>query len=127
MRVEHDRGLDLAGDCLLVAPCDGFDYDNTYQLGIGEIVSMQVTPSLAQRVLEPLVVSTIVRGWTTVLESQRFALRAPAKNCPAIQKTIASMEKDGIRGAARLLLTAAPAVAFELGADWEELLKRVAR
>ena len=44
VRVEHDRGLDLAGDCLLVAPCDGFDYDNTYQLAAGEIVSMQVTP-----------------------------------------------------------------------------------
>ncbi|MCH7855078.1 MAG: hypothetical protein IIB76_12205 [Proteobacteria bacterium] len=86
-----------------------------------------VAQSLAQRVLEPLVVSTIVRGWTSVLESERFALRAPVKNCPDIEESIASMEKDGIRGAARLLLAAASAVAFEIGANWEELLKRVAR
>lgn len=91
------------------------------------ILVVHVSQSLARRVLEPLVVSTIVRGWTSVLESERFALRAPVKNCPAIEESIASMEKDGIRGAARLILAAAPAVAFELGANWEELLKRVAR
>ena len=81
--------------------------------------------SLARRVLEPIVVPKIAAGWAAVLEDQSFALRAPAINCPDMEAAVTSIDTSGLKGAARLILAAAPAVGYELDAGWEELLVRI--
>ena len=81
--------------------------------------------SLARRVLEPIVVPKIAAGWAAVLKDQSFALRAPAINCPDMEAAVTSIDTSGLKGAARLILAAAPAVGYELDAGWEELLVRI--
>ncbi len=81
--------------------------------------------SMARRVLEPIVAPKIAAGWVVVLKDQRYALRAPTINCPDIEAAVASIGTSGLKGAARLILAAAPAVGYQLDAGWEELLMKV--
>ena len=74
--------------------------------------------SFARRVLEPLVVPHIVEGWTTVVNEEGFALRAPLQHTPAIKAAIAETEAAGLRGAAKIILSAAPAVGVSLTEAW---------
>jgi hypothetical protein len=82
--------------------------------------------SSARRILEPLVISELADGWSAVVENESFALRAPLQHTPPIQEAIAEMRTSGLKGAARLLLTAAPAVRFPLGSRWQEFLRALA-
>jgi hypothetical protein len=74
--------------------------------------------SLARRVLEPLVVPHIVEGWTTVVNDEGFALRAPLQHTAAIKAAIAETEATGLKGAAKIILAAAPAVSVSLTEAW---------
>jgi len=78
------------------------------------------------RHLEPLVVSELADGWSAVVENESFALRAPLQHTPPIQEAIAEMRTSGLKGAARLLQAAAPAVRFPLGSRWEDFLRALA-
>jgi hypothetical protein len=79
--------------------------------------------SSARRILEPLVVSELADGWSAVIENESFALRAPLQHTPPMQEAIGEMRASGLKGAARLLQTAAPAVRFPLGSRWEKFLQ----
>lgn len=81
--------------------------------------------SCGRYVLEPPFIESLISGWATVLDKQRFMLRNPAQNCPGMEQAIVDMEKEGLPAAARLVLAAAPAMAFELGPNWQKLLARV--
>jgi hypothetical protein len=81
--------------------------------------------SLARRILEPLVVQIIADGWSTVLNSEGFALRSPTQHLPAIEAAIGDMQSLGLKAAARLLLDAAPAVRAPLSGAWEQLLHQI--
>jgi hypothetical protein len=86
-----------------------------------------VAQSLARRELEPLIVKDMRSGWSDVLSNQRFRLRLPVRNCPAMETAVADLDKDGLRAAARLLLAAAPAVDEALTPNWEQMLRRIGR
>jgi len=90
------------------------------------MIIARVAQSFARRLLEPNVVQSIATGWTVVLARQRFRLRNPDRHRPAIEAAISSMSASGLRGAAQLILAAAPAVNHDFDVGWEELLKRVA-
>jgi len=81
--------------------------------------------SMARRVLEPLVVPQIVEGWSTVVEDESFALLAPLQHLPAIEAAIVEAKSSGLRGAARVMLAAAPAVRVSLTENWRELLRQI--
>jgi hypothetical protein len=87
---------------------------------------VQADRSTGKQVLEPLVVSAMIEGWTSVLETQRFQLTAPGVHCEAIGEACSSMASIGLRGAALLLLAAAPAVRYELSEAWEAVLRQIA-
>ena len=74
--------------------------------------------SSARRKLEPLVVPHIVEGWITVARDESFALRAPLQHVPAIEAAIAETEATGLKGAAKLMIAAAPAVRVSLPEKW---------
>lgn len=78
--------------------------------------------SIARRLLEPQVVMRLDAGWRMVLERQRFALSAPARNAPLIDSAVQSLAKVGMRGARALFEAAAPAVGIQLPANWETFL-----
>lgn len=81
--------------------------------------------SSARRVLEPIVVTEVVKGWSRVVAYEGFALRAPLEHAPAIEAGIADAKSSGLSGAARLLLAAAPAARAQPGEKWVELLRRI--
>jgi hypothetical protein len=84
-----------------------------------------VAISLARRVLEPLVVPLFEEGWSTVLKDETFALRSPLRHVPAIEAAIEWIKSSGLKGAARLLLAAAPAVGTSLSETWMQLLDQI--
>lgn len=81
-----------------------------------------ISQSMARRALEPLVVPILQQGWTHVLASQRFRLRAPSQNCPAIEQAVAELPVDGLRAAARLIIAAAPSVGETVTGSWQTVL-----
>jgi hypothetical protein len=81
--------------------------------------------SSARRILEPLVVPHIVEGWTTVVRDEGFALRAPLQHVPAIEAVVAETEATGLKGAAKIILAAAPAVRASLTEAWIKLLRLI--
>lgn len=81
--------------------------------------------SLARRVLEPLLVAEIVEGWSIVSKSESFALRAPMQHTPAIEAAISDTKSSGLRGAARLMLAASPAVRTSLTENWIQLMRQI--
>lgn len=81
-----------------------------------------VTQSMGRRALETLLVSVLQRGWTNVLAGQRFRLRAPTQNCPAIQQAVAELPAGGLSAAARLIIAAAPSVGETVTGNWETVL-----
>jgi hypothetical protein len=89
------------------------------------ILIYHLAHSLARRVLEPLVVPHIVEGWTTVVRDESFALRAPFRHVPAIKAAIAETEATGLKGAAKIILAAAPAVRVSLTDAWIEPLRLI--
>jgi len=89
------------------------------------LLVIHISNSLARRVLEPIVVPQIAAGWTAVLKDQRYALRAPAQNCPDIEAAATSIATSGLEGAARLILAAAPAVGHKLSHGWVDSLSTI--
>jgi hypothetical protein len=83
-----------------------------------------VSYRLARRVLEPLLIPQVAEGWSSVLRDETFVLRAPLQHAPEIEAAILDMQTSGLRGAARLMLSAAPAVRASLSDRWVELLKK---
>lgn len=81
--------------------------------------------SLARRALEPLVVPHMLEGWSAVLRDETFALRAPFQHVPEIEAAIDEMKSSGLRGAARLMLAAAPAVRATLSETWVKFLRLI--
>jgi hypothetical protein len=81
--------------------------------------------SLARRVIEPVVVSIVAEGWSIVLSNEGFALRSPMQHAPAIEAALSDMKSLGLKAAASLLLTAAPAVKAPLSESWEQLLCQI--
>ena len=81
--------------------------------------------SSARRLLEPLVVPHIVESWTTVVRDEGFALRAPLQHVPAIEAAVAETEATGLKGAAKIILAAAPAVRASLTEAWIKLLRLI--
>jgi hypothetical protein len=79
--------------------------------------------SFARRVLEPLIVPEIVEGWTTVIRNESFALRAPMQHVPKIEAAITEARTTGVKGAAKILLAAAPAVRASLTEAWIKPLR----
>ena len=57
--------------------------------------------SLCRRVLEPVIVDEILRGWSAVLANEGFALRSPSLHRPAIAHAIDEARSTGLKGAAR--------------------------
>lgn len=86
---------------------------------------LHTAQSLARRLLEPVAVPVIAAGWSVVLENEGFALRSPMQHRPAIEAAISEMPRVGLKAAARLLLTAAPAVRAPLSQSWEQLLHQI--
>jgi tetratricopeptide (TPR) repeat protein len=82
--------------------------------------------SFARRLLEPSVVAIIIAGWKLVLQSQRFALKAPNKHSTEIELGIADAEVTGLPGVVRLLTAAAPAVGLSID-SWNAFLSTVAK
>lgn len=81
-----------------------------------------ISQSMARRALEPLFVPILQQGWTRVLASQRFRLRAPSQNSPAIEQAVAELPVDGLRAAARLIIAAAPSVGETVTGSWVTVL-----
>jgi hypothetical protein len=81
--------------------------------------------SSARRVLEPLIVPQIVEGWTTVIRNESFALRAPLQHVPMIEAAIAEARTTGVKGAAKIVLAAAPAVRASLTEAWIKPLRLI--
>ena len=81
--------------------------------------------SLARRVIEPVVVSIVAEGWSTVLKDETFALRSPMQHTPDIEVALSDMNSHGLKAAACLLLAAAPAVSVPLSQSWEQLLRQI--
>ena len=52
------------------------------------------------------------------MNDEGFALRAPLQHTPAIRAAIAGTETTGLRGAAKIILAAAPAVRASLTEAW---------
>jgi hypothetical protein len=82
-------------------------------------------PSLARRVIEPVVVPIIAEGWSTVLSNEGFALRSPIQHTPAIEAAINDTKFLGLKAAASLLIAAAPAVEASLSESWEQRLRQI--
>lgn len=89
------------------------------------LVISHVSYSLARRVLERLLIPQIVEGWSSVLRDETFALRAPLQHAPEIGAAVVDMQTSGLKGAARLMLAAAPAVRASLSDSWVELLQKI--
>jgi hypothetical protein len=81
--------------------------------------------SLARQVIEPVVVSIIAEGWSTVLSNEGFALRSSMQHAPAIETALSDIRSPGLKAAARLLLAAAPTVKASLSESWEQLLRQI--
>jgi hypothetical protein len=64
-------------------------------------------------------------GWQYVLDHQAFSLLGAARNVPMIKAALDDTTTVGLRGAARIVLAAAPAVGMELPQDWEQALSRL--
>jgi hypothetical protein len=86
----------------------------------------RIANSLVSKVLASAFVPRMVAGWLHVLNHQRFMLRSPASNAPAIEVAIDGSKASNLASAAAILLAAAPAVGYKYGEGWEELLKRIA-
>jgi hypothetical protein len=67
----------------------------------------------------------IVEGWTRVLKNESFTLRAPLQHSPAIEAAIAETKASGVRGAAGIILAAAPAVKVSLPEHWIKTLQQI--
>ena len=113
--VERSTATALAAS-LASAPDLGGDPRARFERDL--ILIYHTASSLARRVLEPLVVPHIVEGWTTVVTDESFALRAPLQHVPAIEAAIAETEATGLKGAAKLMIAAAPAVRVSLPEKW---------
>jgi hypothetical protein len=85
-----------------------------------------VSQSMGRRALEPLLVPVLQRGWTNVLAGQRFRLRAPTQNCPAIEQAVTELSAGGLSAAARLIIAAAPSVGEAVMGNWETVLCQLA-
>jgi hypothetical protein len=81
--------------------------------------------SLARRVIEPVVVSTIAEGWSNVLSNESFALRSLMQHAPAIAAALSGTKFLGLKAAARLLLAAAPTVRASLSESWQQRLRQI--
>lgn len=79
--------------------------------------------SFARGVLEQIIVPQILEGWTTVTTNEGFALRAPLQHVPVIEAAIAETRTTGVKGAAKLVLAAAPAVRASLTEAWIKPLR----
>jgi hypothetical protein len=81
--------------------------------------------SFGRRILEPVVVEEIVGGWSNVIANERFALRSPLSHVSEIAAAIEDARSTGLKGAARVLLAAVPAVKRELTDGWRDFLVRI--
>lgn len=85
----------------------------------------QTSFSSARRILEPYVVAEVLEGWSIVLKNETFLLRAPIQYGAMIGAAIEGAKTTGLKGAARLLLAAAPAVRVLLTPRWVEILESI--
>jgi hypothetical protein len=106
------RNADLTGD-----PGARFDRDL--------LLVSHAASSLCQRVLEPVVVDELVSGWSSVLANEGFALRSTMIYGPMIAAAVEEARVAGLKGAARLLIAAAPAVRRDLSVAWRQFLSRL--
>ena len=81
--------------------------------------------SLARRVLEPLVVERIIRGWRNVVDNQRFQLRNPRESVPSIESGLTSLNETKFRAAKQFFAAATPAVDVVLPAGWDPFLEQL--
>jgi tetratricopeptide (TPR) repeat protein len=79
----------------------------------------------ARAVLEPLVIEELANGWSRVIEEETFALHMPLVYGPDIVAATKEMRSSGLRGAARLILAAAPASRYPLSKQWLKLLQTI--
>jgi hypothetical protein len=89
------------------------------------VVQAELSP--ARRVLEPLIVNGMQADWRSVLDTQRFRLAAPGVHYPAIEAAWQRLAQTGLSAAAELLLSAAPAVRYDLTDNWQAALGRLVR
>jgi hypothetical protein len=75
---------------------------------------------------EATIADLVVTGWTKVAENERFALKSPALNAPAIIAAGADESATGLAKAARVLLAARNAIELRIGGPELEALRRVA-
>jgi hypothetical protein len=79
----------------------------------------------ARPALEPLVVEELANGWSHVVSDETFALQMPLAHGPDIEAAIKEMRSSGLRGAARLILVAAPAARYPLSEKWLKFLQMI--
>ena len=82
-------------------------------------------PSFCRRTLEPVIVDEVVGGWSNVIANEGFALRSPLVYVPQIAAAIEDARSTGLKGAALILLAAAPAARRELSDSWRNFLLRI--
>jgi hypothetical protein len=105
----------------------GFDLkgEPTARLRRDLLLVAHVSHSCARNILEPPVIEELTNGWSMVLAEETFALRLPLLHGSDIEAAIAEMRSSGLRGAARLILAAAPAARFTLDEKWIKFLQLI--
>jgi hypothetical protein len=68
----------------------------------------------------------VVRSWREVAENQRFALVAPAMNCPMIIEACESGARIGVAKVAAAMLAVGPAVGVRVSPEARVFLERIA-
>jgi len=106
------KNADLRGD-----PGARFDRDL--------LLVSHAAASFGRRILGPVAVQEIVGGWSNVFANERFALRSPLSHVPEIAAAIEDARSTGLKGAAQVLLAAAPAVRREVTEGWRDFLLRI--
>ncbi|MDQ3685446.1 MAG: hypothetical protein M3430_07555 [Acidobacteriota bacterium] len=76
--------------------------------------------------VDDVILSLVSRGWRSVAEHQRFAIRSPNVNAPAILRACDEADSPGLTKAARIILAAHGAVQLSMPADVLDRLKRIA-
>jgi hypothetical protein len=76
---------------------------------------------------ENIVAELVAEAWSTIAESQRFSLLAPATNAPRILAATRDTSTSGLRKAARILLAAQCAINVRVQDEVSQQLLALAR
>lgn len=91
------------------------------------LLTAHVASSVAYSALAEPASTKMASGWQDVLATQRFVLRSPALHCPDMEAAVRQVPATGIRGIARLLLAAVPALGVQLSDTWADVLRGIAK